>query len=340
MFEIKEDLTTNNILKRTTEFEIFKFYCKNFKAIGQKFSAETRSDSIPSCVISEYNKKLWFKDFGTTDKAVDCFNYVMRKFNMTFLQALGIINLDLNLGLKQYVEHNIDLRYIGLGSSNKHTPKDYLSENQKIKFFYPQLRSWLSFDLNYWKHRYYIDINRAEKFGIKPVTSLTIKSDTIRTFNLDFPSYSYLVDWDKEINYYKIYSPFSKTMKWLTNCKQDQYLGFNYLPWVGDKVVITKSLKDIVVLSLFDLPAISPQSESQIISYEKYINLKKRFNKLYVLYDNDKAGRKGAVLTNELYSDIIPVFIPEESGKKDISDFIDKYRYKETNTLIKKLFYE
>lgn len=341
MFEIKEDLTTTNILKKVSEYDIFKYYCKNFQKIDVKFSSELREDNSPSCVISEYGGKLWYKDFGIPDKAIDCFSYVMKKFNMTFLQALGIINLDLNLNLKPYIEHNLDLQYVGL--SNKQTINNLKTncsgyEAQQAKLFTPTQRKWLESDIRYWKNKYYIDVSRAERFGISPISKLQINDG--KEFSLEFPSYCYLVDWSKGINYYKIYSPYSKSMKWLSNCKNYHYLGFNYLPWIGEKIIITKSLKDIVVLSLFNLPAIAPQSESQIISEEIYINIKKRFNNIYILFDNgvnDDAGIVGVKKNIEKYPDLIPIFIPDHYGVKDISDFIDLYRYKNTQKLLKTL---
>lgn len=335
MFEVRDDLTTQNILNKITEYDIFKYYCTNFKRVGEKFSSEFRKDSDPSCVISEYIGKLWYKDFGTNDRAIDCFSYVMLKFKMSFLQALGIINIDFNLNLKPYIEPLTNLAVIGLPENNKFINKPYGSESGTTgKQFSPTYRNWLDYDVKYWKNQYYMDIPRCEKFGIRPISGLEIDNKQIP---VEFPTYCYLVDWEDGREYYKIYSPYSKSYKWISNCKSWHYLGFNYLPWVGDKVIITKALKDIGVLDIFHVAAIAPQSEGQVISYEKYVQLKRRFRRLYVLYDNDKAGIRGAKLTHDTYNDITPIFIPESSGVKDISDFIHKYRYRETDRLIKNL---
>lgn len=336
MFEIKEDLTTDNILKKISEIDIFRYYCPNFKNLNEKFSSEFRRDSTPSCVISEYNGKLWYKDFGTTDRAIDCFSYVMVKHKMSFLQALGIINIDFNLNLKPYVAQ-VTPYMLGLPEIKSNINISGSQDGTTGKLFQPVYRNWLQYDVKYWKNQYYIDIPRAESLGIKPISELYIEGKCIP---VEFPTYSYFIGKENGREYFKIYAPYSKTFKWLSNCKSWHYLGFDYLPWIGDKVVITKALKDIGVLSLFNLPAIAPQSESQIISNYIYNNLKRRFGKLYILYDNDKAGRQGAMLTKEIYSDITPVFIPEDSGVKDISDFIHKYRYRETHKLINGLFYE
>lgn len=333
MFEIKERLTTENILSKISDEQIFKYYCKNFKQVGVKFNSELRDDPVASCIISYYNNRLWYKDFGVIgQKAVNCFDYIMLKYGMTFQQALGIINLDFNLNLAPFIEHPPSLTYVGSPDTNLLTKTSVTGFSSTI--IIPTFRNWLEIDVKYWKNNYYLSIPKLEFFDIYPIKSLEINGKQIP---VEMHTYSYMVDIEDGITFYKIYSPFNKNYKWISNCKAHHYLGMNQLPWLGDKLIITKSLKDIAVLSLFNLPAIAPQSESQILSHEKYVMLSKRFKTFYVLYDNDRAGVEGAMQTVETFKDIKPIFIPVESGVKDISDFIDKYRYRATEKLVKSL---
>lgn len=337
MFEFKEELNADNILSRADDLTIFQYYCKPFRNVGEKFNSELRDDPVPSAIISNYDGKLWYKDFGVIgQKAVNCFGYVMLKYSCTFMQALGMINTDLNLGLKNYIEYPPSLDYIGIPSDkffNNFKQNTGFSSNKGAKVITPTYRNWLEIDVKYWKNKYYLDIPRLEFFEIHPISKVSIDGKLI---NVEIQTYNYLVDKEDGIDIVKIYSPFSK-YKWISNCKAHHYLGYNQLPWTGDKIIITKSLKDVAVLSLFNLPAIAPQSESQVISHEMYTKLQKRFTRFYVLYDNDAAGIAGAMETVETYPDIIPIFIPKESKVKDISDFIDEYRYRATKELIKKL---
>lgn len=338
MFEFKEELTTDNILSRIDDEKIFRYYCKPFKQIGEHFNSELRKDINASCMISYYNDKLWYKDFGLVNqKAVDCFGYVMLKYSHTFMQTLGVINLDFNLGLKNYTDYQPSLNYVGL-PDNKFTNLKKIStglnSNDGFKIIKPTFRNWLEIDVKYWKNSYYLDIPRLEFFEIHPISQVEINGKLIK---VDLQTYAFLVDKDKEIDFYKIYSPFNSKYKWIANCKNYHYLGYNQLPWLGKKLIITKSLKDVAVLSLFNLPAIAPQSEAQIISHDMYEGLKKRFTQFYVLYDNDRAGIAGAMQTVDVYPEITPIFIPKESGVKDISDFINKYRYRPTHKLINEL---
>lgn len=334
MFDVREDLSTENILSKITEEDIFNFYCTPFKEIGRKFNSELRDDPNPSAIISRYGNKLWYKDFGESIKAVNCFDYVARKYSLTFMAALGKINTDFNLGLKNYIKPLTDLSYpLPNDCFIKKSSSNILYE-KKIKLIKPVYRNWLEIDLKYWKNKYYIDIKRLERFEIRPIKGFYFEDKYIKT---DLYTYIFLVDIEEGIEYYKIYSPFNKSFKWLSNCSSNHYMGYNQLPWLGDTLVITKALKDVIVLSIFNIPAIAPQSESQVISEEMYTKLSKRFKKIYIFYDNDRAGIEGANKTIEVFNDITTVFIPLKYKVKDISDFIDEYRYKKTKELIKKL---
>lgn len=338
MFEVKKELNVSNILHKVGEIDIFKMYCSPFKEVGRKFSSELRDDPNPSAIISEFNGKLWYKDFGETEKAADCFSYIMRKYSITFIEALGMINSDFKLGLQEYVKYN-KLPYNKEKIKTQFTNLEKcvgLTQGKQVKIITPIYRNWLNSDVKYWKNNYYIDIARLKRFGVRPIKAFLLNDKYIKT---DPTTYIFQVTSEDGVVYYKIYSPLNKFNKWLSNCTKNQYLGFDYLPWIGDIVVITKSLKDIMVLSLFDIPAIAPQSESQVISYYIYTNLKRRFKNIFILYDNDVSGRKGTSLTLERYSDIIPIFIPNYTDKitKDISDFIFEYRYNETYKLINRI---
>ena len=339
MFEVLEELTVDNILAKVGEYDIFKAYCPNFKEVGVKFSADDRSDSSPSCMISPYNGSLWYKDFGKSDKAVTCFQYVMNKYGLNFIQSLGVINMDFDLGLKPYIEHVPSLNYIGLPDKPEITNKLHSKEKYDV-IIDVNYRKWLSLDGDYWHQRYYLTKNILEYFNINPINKLTLTKETKFNINIPIETYAFLIDVENSIKRFKIYSPYEnskKNKKWLSNCKEYHYQGYNQLPWLGEKLVITKSLKDVAVLSLFKIPAIAPQAESILIDYEFFQKLLKRFPTIYMFFDNDKAGIEGSRKNSNNLS-IQQRFIPQDSGCKDISDFINKYRYNETKSLVKHLF--
>lgn len=58
----------------------------------------------------------------------------------------------------------------------------------------------------------------------------------------------------------------------------------------GEYIVITKSLKDVMCLYEFGIPAIAPCSENLFLTESQYEKIKKKFKRILVLYDNDRPG--------------------------------------------------
>lgn len=329
MFEVKEELTIDNVLSKISDIDLFKTYCTTFKEIGKHFNSELRKDPVPSCMISYYNGRLWYKDFGDTGKACTIEGYIQRKYGLSYLESLDKINNDFGLGLKSYKNP----------SSKKYEIPIYTELDKSIidnddKIITINKREWLPHDIEFWYGRYYLTLKILKFYKIYPITSFTINGKKIKT---DLHTYAFLIDVENSVERYKIYSPFNKVFKWISNTKAHHYQGYNQLPWIYDKLIITKSLKDVAVLSLFKIPSIAPQSESQLIQEDFMKGLFKRFNKIYMFFDNDKTGIEGSKKNAELFN-IEERFIPIESGVKDVSDYIRKYGYKSTKKLVKQLF--
>ena len=121
MYGFKDDLTKENIFKKISSYDIFKAYCENFQEINKKFKSDLRPDDTnPSCYISQIKGDLLYTDFGEGSyRAVD---YVMRKFNLTFIEALLKLNEDFNLNLSTTIQFT--------GELLKNTPQI----NTKIEF--------------------------------------------------------------------------------------------------------------------------------------------------------------------------------------------------------------
>ena len=100
----EDHLHTNVILGKITEYDIFVYYCPNFKELGKLFISDLREDRSPTVSIIPYNGKLLYKDFGSPDHTCDCFNYIKYKYNCSFIDTLRIIDCDFNLGLSSKKE--------------------------------------------------------------------------------------------------------------------------------------------------------------------------------------------------------------------------------------------
>ena len=89
----------------------------------------------------------------------------------------------------------------------------------------------------------------------------------------------------------------------------------------GDLLVITKSLKDIMVLYEMGYCAVSPSSETTFIPEDILNDLKARFKKILILFDNDETGIKKAQEYSSKYN-LIQFVIDNKFNAKDISDAV------------------
>ena len=92
-------LHKDSILCKISEYDIFRYYCHNFKNFGDKFCSELREDRSPTCSIVPWKGKVIYKDFGSGESH-DCFSYVQAKFGLTFSEAMRVIDTDFGLGLQ------------------------------------------------------------------------------------------------------------------------------------------------------------------------------------------------------------------------------------------------
>lgn len=311
--EVRKYVSKSHILERVNEFDIFKAYVSDFKEIGKKFRSDLRRDPNPSCIIGKSGNRLFYRDFSET-KPIDCFAYMMRKYSITFQDALEMINLDFKLKLtplkkiiyspKEVVKYDFDI-----GTVTK--------EPTEIRV---QLRPWSLIDKAFWFKKYGITLKELKFFRVFPIAGFWVKSHYFKAGNLSYGYYFGILSDGRQG--WKIYQPNEKQFKWITNCPETIYQGFDQLPWVGDKLIITKSLKDVMMFRKLGIPAIAPQGETVNLTEEFLLKLYKRFSNILLLYDNDRAGVEASLKIAEQHN--IPYcFIPD--GIKDASDYVEKH---------------
>lgn len=315
-----EELTEEAILSKVNQFDIFNYYIPEFKALNKKFSSPFRKDGSPSCAIAEFNGKLFYKDFGTGE-SYTFVNFIRKKYNVSYIEALTILSNDFNLGLHSKTIEATSMGYIGqIGLPKKSVPIETII---KIK-----RRDWNnSIDREYWG---VYGLNRAilTHFKVFPISHLWINNKYLK-IKENSPSYAFVLGEGK----YKILSPFSEH-KWLNNCR-DLIQGFQQLPERGSFLVITSSLKDCMVLYKYGYSAIAPQSENTIIPDDLIRELGERFDKIIVFFDNDAPGLEAAKVYKALYNidyTHIPIGLP-----KDISDFTELYGEEEAKRVLNQL---
>lgn len=317
-----KQLTEENIYKQINEYDIFSYYIPDFEAINKKFTSPFRSDSIPSCSIQDWKGTLYYKDFGTGE-TFTAINFVKTKFNANYYETLNIISNDFNLGLHSKTMDTSSMGYVGIPNQiRKEIPRESIIRIKR--------RKWNSdIDRKYWGEQGF-NTDVLSHFHIVPLSHVFIGDNCIK-IKPNCPSYAYVID----TGVYKILSPFSEEYKWITNCKAEHIQGWNQLPETGELLVITSSLKDVAKLYQYGYSAIAPQSENTLISIDKMTELKNRFKKIVVYFDNDEPGIEAA----QLYESLFEVdYIHNPIGDpKDISDYYKMWGDNPTRKLLKEL---
>jgi len=318
----EEEITKEFIENRISHKEIYDYYCNNDLQIKSLYKSPLRdNDSTPSFnILYNFQGKLIFKDFGYSSG--DVYNFVQLLFGCDFYTALNKIAKDFRLTSKSVIIPT----------------KRIIIEDKYDKQIIPVFKSFTSTDYDYW-NRYHIPLTLLLEKNVSACKYIYLKKDIETTllwaeYNNSNPIYSYKVS-DK----YKIYRPLAdKKSKWLSNTTNFDIQGLENLPAKGELLIITSSMKDVLVLNVFGFNAIAPCSEGALIPESIMDFLWSCFDNIVVLYDSDKAGQEGAEKLIKAYPGIVNSMIPYEYEAKDISDFIEHYGFDFTKQLLKSLF--
>ena len=317
-------LTKDAVLERIQPVDIFYHYIPDYDGSQKAFKSDLYDDTNASCNIKVFpNGSAVYKDFGNGD-SFDCFSYVQNKYGCSFIEALMIISSDFNLGLGN--TDKIVPDPVLLGHKRKYVNKK-TTLNTVIQI---KSRPWnAKEDLDYWS-QYELTCDILNFFNVIPCSHIWINGIS-RTSSTENPFYAY--KFAKAV--YKVMSPYAeKSRKWVNNANTSHLQGYDQLPLHGDLLIITKSLKDVMVLYMLGYSAVAPQSEQTPIPNEIVNTIKKRFKEVTVLYDNDEAGKKGR---NKLVRKHGFNFIEIPGDIKDISDYIKENGKEKTSALLNEL---
>lgn len=310
------ELNDDEILSRISCLDIFAYYIgKDFK-YGRAICSPLRKDKSPSFTIFKHNSgKFFFKDFSTGDSG-DCFTFLTKMYGLKRFDTYRLVDNDFQLGISTKSFMAPTKKYVG-----EHL-KEYEYVEPSSTTIQIKSRPWNNKeDKTFWS-KYGICCNILNRFHVRPAEHVWVNDRLVVSANRYNPIYTYDFGQGKM----KVYQPYSK-FKWLSNTSGSDLQGLSQLPERGDTLVITKSLKDVMCLSIWDIPAVAPASESCVIPSDVVKQLYDRFARICILYDFDRTGVSFANKHKKLYG-FIPLFFT--NGKfntfdykaKDLSDFI------------------
>lgn len=325
MYGKPKDLTIDEILKKVSEWDLWQYYIPGVQ-LKKKFKSPLRKDDTPSVALFvSHSGALLLKDFATS-QTMNIWTFLQARYGLNFREVLVTVNNDFNLKLLAKPRMSKPTMEIFGVVTNEKVEQ---TESCSIKI---KKRDWSVADQIYWA-QYGLTTEFLDSRMVKPLQNYWINDNLVYWHSEANPAYSYEFGGAKR----KVYSPFSKKFKFLTNAGDSIIQGEQYLPEHADILIITKAYKDVLVLQNLGFNSIAPQSESMKISEKFMQNLKVRFDLIFLLYDNDATGIKFSKKLCDEHG-LIPIFVPEPT--KDISDFRKNFGIVETVGLLKTLINE
>jgi hypothetical protein len=274
-------------------------------------------DKDPSFGIYKSNRSstLLYKDLATGSTG-NCIKFVQELFDISYREAIIKI-------ISDTINKNLTISTEGITIK-----EDYESTKTIISI---RRKNFCKIDDDYWG-QYYLFRDDLRHFNVFPIHEYWL-NDIVQpwAYKWDNPGYAYQI-----YNKYKIYKPLSpKKYKWISNCSNYDIQGYEQLAYKDDLLIITKALKDVMVLYKLGYNAIAPQGENHSIPKEVMTDLQNRFNTIVIFYDNDEAGVAGANKIATKYN-LKTIFIPN-NYPKDISDYIKQYGVDNSKQLLNTL---
>lgn len=292
----------------------------NVKKIPCVINSPLRKDNHPSfSIYSKDGIHVRYKDLATGECG-GIFNLLQEMWGLSFENTINNIFKD---------------KVIVLNKKDYSQAKSIILPKVKIEC---KTRPWEKRDFEYW-NQFGITETWLKHAEIYPISHYFINKDENKyTFVADKYAYAY-VEHKENNTAVKIYQPYNtKGRKWISGFDGSVISLWTKIPKFGEKVVICSSVKDALCLSAnLSIPAIAVQGEGYAISETAKKELLKRYNKVYILFDNDEAGLKdGASLASRTgFKNLI---LPKINDAKDIAELYQKTDKETFNNTILKLF--
>lgn len=305
---LQPNITKDFILSKINQESIMQYYTGVDVNSKKLFLSPFRNDNHITCSI--YKSKsgvLYVHDFATNEH-INCFEVVMRLYNCNYYDALKIIAKDFNL-----IETSINFKRTPQLIEEINPAHSAKIEVQIKKFTEKELEWWKSFG---------ISKKTLKKYHVYSILHVFLNGELKFTSSEKCPIYGYYFGKDKNgEEKWKIYFPARTEFRFLNNTNKKLLQGYKQLPKEGELLVISKSMKDIMAMYEFNIPAVAPNSETLFINDKQLEEFKSRFKHILIFYDNDRPGRYNMSKIRKLHPELNYYFLPRFLSK-DFTDTI------------------
>lgn len=243
-----------------------------------------------------------FRCFGCGENG-NIWQFVKLLYKVNYGQAVDLIYSQLNITIV-----------------NKTIVPIYEESDNNIEY---KISEWQSKHIDYWA-KYNINKHILNMYDVYPIRLIYKGNNVIFRDYKDNLAFIYFFS-----KGWKIYLPYCKPKFLSKGCNIQ---GLQGLDFTNPKLIITKSLKDVMFLKSIGYNSIAPASEMIHIREQTVRYLLNRFD-MYVNFDNDGPGMKGAVHYTDKYN-INSIVSPYT---KDFTDMVIDYGLEQTTNKLKEL---
>lgn len=298
----KLDITKEFVMSKVDSYTIYRFEIPNVQ-IGVAICSPLRIDRVPSFVVRVHESgQLKHTDYGREEFHGDCIDFICQKYQLNYDQALRKICRDFGI----------------LDNSNKYKEieKQYVKPIMDIRrscMIQVEARRWHKKDLEYWG-RYGITLEELRGEEVYPIARCWINrmnhplQNTEIAFAYRFP------------NGFKLYFPErSRELRWKSNIPLSTIEHENRIESTN-RVIVTKSRKDCILLSKYLPGVISVQNESRAAFNGEFIS-KLQGKDVIINFDADPVGKTNSMKLTKEYGfrhiNVPDIYLPKA---KDYSD--------------------
>lgn len=301
-----ETIDVTDLLKETTEGAILNRYF-GINKVPCTISSPLREDNNPSFrFFSPDGQSIRYIDFTTGEKG-DLFSLLGTLWKCNFQKVISKIHSDLHpsgsIAISKSVPRNTSIHRISEAENDLQV----------------KVRDWEEHDIQYWES-YGVSLEWLKFGDVYPVSHKIITTpDNTYIIPVDKYAYAFVERKEGKVTI-KVYQPFNPKYKWHSKHDHSVISLWSKIPKKGKAICICSSVKDALCLwSNLGIPSIALQGEAYGISNTALNQLKERFEKVYILFDNDPPGIKDSKKLAEA-TGFINVILPQFVGGKDISD--------------------
>ena len=301
-------ISKEEIFNYFSEIEVLSSVFPEIKSLPTLICSPLRKDNHPSfSIYVNSSNHIRFKDFATGEGG-GLSDLLCRCWNCSFNDVLQKLSDKLIRGKDIAVKRKFD------GTCGIKITK---SEDTRIEV---RVREWRDYDIEYWTS-YGCNIKLLKYAEVYPISHKIIyKGNKKYTFGTPKYCYCYVERKEGKVTK-KIYSPYAKQYKWVTDNDKSVVGLWEKVPEYGECVCICSSLKDAICLrSNSNIPTIYIQGEAYNMSETAIKELKRRFKTIFICLDNDNAGLLDAQKLAEK-TGFTNIVIPPFKGGKDLSDY-------------------